>query len=95
MEVWSLVPIPLYKELGTNYNDPYWYRPKNGLTTLMQATQVRDYYGRKDLPWYAEMVGATTPTGVSTVANMISEHLEGKLSEQADAQEQKKKRSRG
>jgi hypothetical protein len=30
-EVLSLVSIPLFKELGTNYNDPYWYRPKNGL----------------------------------------------------------------
>ena len=46
VEVWSLVPIPLYKELGTNYNDPCWYRPNNGLRTLEQATQVRDYYGR-------------------------------------------------
>ena len=34
VEVWSLVPIPLYKELGTNYNDPYWYRLNNGLRTL-------------------------------------------------------------
>ena len=77
MEVWILVPIPLYKELGTNYNDPYWYRSHNGLTTLVQATQVRDYYGRKDLPWYAEMEGTTATTGVSTLEKMISESSEG------------------
>ena len=91
VEVWSLVPIPLYQELGTNYNDPYWYRPQNGLTTIGQATQVRDYYGRKDLPWYAEMEGVTTTTGVSTIADMISEPLEGKLSVQADVQERHKR----
>ena len=47
VEVWSLVPIPLYKELETNYNDPYRYRTNNGLMTLEQATQVRENYGRK------------------------------------------------
>ena len=26
-EVWTLVDVPLYKELGAAYNDPYWYRP--------------------------------------------------------------------
>jgi hypothetical protein len=91
VEVWSLVPIPLYKELGTNYNDPYLYRSHNGLTTLVPATQVRDYYGRKDLPWYAEMEGVTATTGVSTLANMISGTSEGKLIEQADLQERSKR----
>jgi hypothetical protein len=40
VEVWSLVPIPLFKELETNYNDPYWYRPNNGLKMLAEAAQV-------------------------------------------------------
>ena len=28
VEVWTIVDVPLYKELGAAYNDPYWYRPK-------------------------------------------------------------------
>jgi hypothetical protein len=91
VEVWSLVPIPLYKELETNYNDPYWYRPHNGLTTLIQATQVRDYYGRKDLPWYAEMEDVATTTGVSAIATIFSEPMEGKTNEQAEVQERNKR----
>jgi hypothetical protein len=30
-EVWTWVDVPLYKELGAAYNDPYRYRPHNGL----------------------------------------------------------------
>jgi len=37
------------------------------------------------------MEGATTTTGASTVANMISEPLEDKLSEQADVKERNKR----
>ena len=37
------------------------------------------------------MEGATTTTGVSTIANMISEPLEGNLSVQADVQERNKR----
>ena len=81
VEVWSLVPIPLYKELGMNYNDPYWYRPNNGLSTLEQATQVRDYYGRIELPWYAKMECTTATTGVSTPAIMITGPLEDTIKE--------------
>ena len=87
MKVWSLVPIPLYKELGTNYNDPYWYGSNNGLTTLKQATQVRDYYGSKDLPWYAERECATPTMGVSTLANMVPGPSKGKHNAQTEPQE--------
>ena len=51
--------VPLYKELGLAYNDPYWYRVHNGLRTLAQATQVRDYYNKPDLPPYGD---PTIPT---------------------------------
>ena len=83
--------MKLYKELGTNYNDPYWYRPNNGLRTLEQATQVRDYYGRKDLPWYAEMESTTATTGVSTPANMITGPLEDTIKAQVELQERSKR----
>ena len=46
VELWSLVDIPLYKELGVAYNDPYWYRQANGLRTLSQAIQVKEYYNK-------------------------------------------------
>ena len=39
-EVWTTMAVPLYKELGLAYNDPYWYRAHNGLRTLAQAIQV-------------------------------------------------------
>ena len=91
MEVWSLAPIPIYKELGTNYNVPYWYRINNGLMTLEQATQARDYYGRKDLPWYAEMECTTATTGVLTPANMITEPLEDTIKAQVEPQERSKR----
>jgi hypothetical protein len=51
-EVWSLVDVPLYKELVAAYNDPYWYRPHNGITTRAQAVQIRDYYNKTELPPY-------------------------------------------
>ena len=89
--MWSLVPIPLNKELETNYNDTYWYRPNNGLRTLEQATQVRDYYGRKDLPWYAEMECTTAITGVSTPANMITGPLKDTIKAQVEPQERRKR----
>ena len=91
VEVWSLVPIPLYKELGTNYNDPYWYRTNNELTTLVQATQVRVYYGRKDLPWYAEMKCTTVTTGVLTPANRVTGSLEDTIKAQVEPQERSKR----
>ena len=49
-EVWTLVDVPLYKELGAAYNDPYWYRPHNGITTRDQAEQIREYYNKTELP---------------------------------------------
>ena len=58
-EVWTTMAVPLYKELGLAYNDPYWYRVHNGLRTLAQATQVRDYYNKPDLPPYGN---PTIPT---------------------------------
>ena len=46
--------VPLYKELGAAYNDPYWYRPHNGITTRAQAVQIRDYYNKTELPPYGD-----------------------------------------
>ena len=51
-EVWTLVDIPLNKELGLAYNDPYWYRLHNGLRTHAQAVQVQQYYNQSTLPPY-------------------------------------------
>ena len=50
--------VPLYKELELAYNEPYWYRAHNGLRTLAQAIQVRDYYNKTNLPPYDH---STTP----------------------------------
>ena len=54
MEVWTVVDVPLYKELGAAYNDPYWYRQNNGIRTHEQAVQIRNYYNKTDLPPYGE-----------------------------------------
>ena len=62
--------VPLYKELGLAYNDPYWYRVHNGLRTLAQATQVRDYYNKTDLPPYGD---PTNPTLSTDSAGRIAE----------------------
>ena len=54
--------VPLYKELGVAYNDPYWYRPNNGIQTREQAVQIWDYYNKNELPPYGESeVGTNTP----------------------------------
>ena len=52
VEVWTVVDVPLYKELGAAYNDPYWYRPNNEIRTHEQAVQIRNYYNKTDLPPY-------------------------------------------
>ena len=44
------------KELGAAYNDPYWYRPNNGIRTYEQAVQIRNYYNKTELPPYGEHV---------------------------------------
>jgi hypothetical protein len=44
-----LVDVPLYKELDPAYNDPYWYRSHNGISTTAQAVQIRDYYNKTKL----------------------------------------------
>jgi hypothetical protein len=44
----------LYKELGAAYNDSYWYRPHNGITTRAQAVQIWDYYNKTELPPYGD-----------------------------------------
>ena len=54
VEVWTVVDVPLYKELGTAYNDPYWYRPNNGIQTREQAEQIWEYYNKNELPPYGE-----------------------------------------
>ena len=48
-----MVDVPLYKELGAAYNDPYWYRTNNGILTRAQAVQIQDYYNMSELPPYA------------------------------------------
>ena len=50
--------VPLYKELGAAYNDPYWYRPHNGITTRAQAVQIRNYYSKTELPPYGDCGGS-------------------------------------
>jgi hypothetical protein len=67
VEVWTVVDVPLYKELGAAYNDPYWYRPDNGIRTYEQAVQIRNYYNKTELPPYGEYTAeantqAVTPT---------------------------------
>ena len=54
VEVWTVVDVPLYKELGAAYNDPYWYRPNNGIQTRDQVVQIRDYYNKSELPPYGD-----------------------------------------
>ena len=36
------------------YNDPYWYRPNNGIQTQAQAVQIQDYYNNSELPPYGD-----------------------------------------
>ena len=62
-EVWTTMAVPLYKELGLPYNDPYWYRAHNGLRTLAQAIQVRDYYNKTNLPPYDCSTNPAMSTG--------------------------------
>ena len=76
MEVWTVVDVPLYKELGAAYNDPYWYRPNNGIRTHEQAVQIRDYYNKTELPPYGEYevetnthVVTLTPVGPPAVGH--------------------------
>ena len=52
--MWTVVDIPLYKELNAAYNAPYWYRPNNGIRTHEQAVQIHNYYNKTDLPPYGE-----------------------------------------
>jgi hypothetical protein len=57
-----VVDVPLYKELGVAYNDPYWYRTSNGIQTRAQAIQIQDYYNKSELPPYgANEVEANIP----------------------------------
>ena len=67
---------PLYKELGAAYNDPYWYRPNNGIRTHEQAVQIRNYYNKTELPPYGEYEAETntqvvtlTPEGPQAVGH--------------------------
>ena len=68
-----MMAVPLYKELGLAYNDPYWYRVHNGLRTLAQATQVRDYHNKPDLPPYGD---PTIPTLSTDSAGRRAEQSE-------------------
>ena len=61
-----MVDVYLYKELEAAYNDPYWYRPNNGIRTHEQAVQIRDYYNKTELPPYGEYE-AETSTQVVTL----------------------------
>jgi hypothetical protein len=69
VEVWTIVDVPLYKEPGAAYNDPYWYRTNNGIRTREQAEQVRGYYNKSELPPYGEAEMETN----SQVTTMTSE----------------------
>jgi hypothetical protein len=61
-EVWTVVDLPLYKELGVAYNDSYWYRINNGIQTRAQAVQIRNYYNKREFPPYgANEVKANIP----------------------------------
>ena len=54
--------VPLYKELGAAYNDPYWYQLNNGIRTREQAEQIRVNYNKNELPPYGKAeVEKTTP----------------------------------
>ena len=54
-------------ELGAAaYNDPYWYRPNNGVRTREQAGQIREYHNKSDLPPYGKYE-AETSTQVVTL----------------------------
>ena len=46
VEVWTVVDVPLYMELGAAYNDLYWYRSNNCVRTREQAEQIREYYNK-------------------------------------------------
>ena len=72
VEVWTIVDVPLYKELGAAYNDPYWYRTNNGIRTREQAEQVREYYNKSELPPYGE-------AEVETNTQVITMTSEGSL----------------
>ena len=71
--MWTVVDVPLCKELGAAYNDPYWYLPNNGIQTRDQAVQIRDYYNKSELPPYGDYerkanTQALTPTPKGTHA---------------------------
>ena len=70
VEVWTVVDVPLYMELGAAYNDPYWYRLNNGVRTRQQAEQIREYYNKSELPPYGE-------TEVETTTQPLTSTLEG------------------
>ena len=70
VKVWTVVDVPLYMELGAAYNDPYWYRPNNGVQTREQAEQIREYYNKSELPPYVE-------TEVETTTQPLTSTLEG------------------
>jgi hypothetical protein len=57
-----LVDVPLFKELDAAYNDPYWYRPHNGIATKAQAVQIRDYYNKTELTPYRDREESSADT---------------------------------
>ena len=77
--MWTLVAIPLNKELGLAYNDPYWYRLNNGLRLRAQAVQVQHYYNQPTLPPYGGMELVKSPTAMAAGV----EGLQGTLVTQA------------
>ena len=52
--------VLLYMELGAAYNDPYWYRPNNGIRTREQAEQIWEYSNKNELPPYGKAEVETT-----------------------------------
>ena len=65
VEVWTVVDVPLYKELGAAYNDTCWYRSDNGIRTYEQAVQIRNYYNKTELPSYGEYTAEATTKAVT------------------------------
>jgi hypothetical protein len=69
------VDVPLYKELGAAYNDPYWYRPNNGIQLRAQAVQIRNYYNKSELPPYGDYEVEVNTQALSPV--LTSDHAVG------------------
>ena len=71
--------VPLYKELGAAYNDPYWYRPNNGIRTREQVEQIQEYYNKTDLPPYDEYEAEQNKLAVTLTPEDLLSRIAGRL----------------